>query len=132
MGLKIAIVFSILMLIVFGISLNSNFVYKELETWIRKHPNSNNVELMFFTAKWCDLTGGSLVAEKIYKEIYQKYPEHINDACKALYDLAIIASDNGQPRVALSSLQNMIDQFPTEKKWIWKARLLKSKILIVR
>jgi TolA-binding protein len=113
----------------FTVGLNTDFLGTKAMTWVEAHPQDANApKVMFWTGWWCDLMGDDHNAEKLFWQLYEKYPQENALVAEGLYRIAEIKA-NGTARIAcVEYCQLVIDKYSSEEKWRFKASQLSEQV----
>jgi TolA-binding protein len=97
--------------------------------WVNAHPQDENApKVMFWTGWWCDLMGDNENAEKIFWQLYQKYPQENAMVAEGLYHIAEIRVNGASRMSCLGFCQIILEKYSSEEKWREKASQLSEQV----
>jgi hypothetical protein len=123
----------ICLIIIFAIALNSSMIAEQGRAWVQAHPKDPNAsEVLYRTARWCDLMGDDDKAIQVYWQLYQEYPERGDLCAPALYHCAYIKANGssilGIRKEALQYTDIIIKQYSGQGDWATKAKVLSDEV----
>src|SRR5215472_18701105 len=84
----------ILLLVIVFIGLNTGMIADQSEQWVKNNPKDGHApDVLYKSARWCDLMGDNDRAVSVYTDLYQAYPERGDLCAPALYHIAQIEID---------------------------------------
>jgi hypothetical protein len=122
--------FVLLLFCLFFVALNTSMISDQAMDWVKNHPKDSNApEVLYRTARWCDLLGDNKRAVDVYSELYQRYPERGDYCAPALYYLAKIMVDTTSSKIrAKPYLETIMTQYASETEWNSKAKVLYDEV----
>jgi hypothetical protein len=123
----------ILLAAIIVVVINPSLVADQVLNWAKQNPqNQYTPEVLFDTARACQLLTDGDTAIKLYNYLYQQYPEKADLCAPAMYYCGEIKEEAGYIKVirmeAVPYLQIVLDQYPDQMKWVVKARQLMSEV----
>jgi hypothetical protein len=129
-GVKKLIVAIILVIIVFFIGLNTSMIANQAQAWVKEHPKDPEApNILFKSARWCDILGDNNKAKEVYWQIYEQYKERKDLCVASLYYCAEIqATASSARKLASTYLEIILREYPSEGEWPTKAKKLYDEV----
>lgn len=121
------------LILIFLVVLNTGFVSDQALAWVKENPKDPTApDVLYKTARWCDIMGSEEKAEPIYLQLYQQYPERADLCAPALYHLAYNKANSsynlGVRKQALPYLDIIANQYSSQDEWRTKAKQLYDEV----
>jgi hypothetical protein len=133
--MKKLLIGGVLIIIFFVTVLNTSMLAEQANEWVKKNPKDPHApQVLYYTARYCDILGDNNRAQTVYWEIYQQYPENSSLCAAALYYDADnkIETSAATKLYAVPLLDIIIGQYSNEEDWVLKAKALKDEVTYVR
>lgn len=126
-------IFGALMAVLVVIVISPSVVAHPVLSWAKQNPQVESApEILFDTARFCQLVTDGDTAIELYSYLYQQYPNNAALCAPAMYYCGEIKREAGYIKVirmeALPYLQIVLDQYPDQQKWVVKAQQLMSEV----
>ncbi|HJT23381.1 MAG TPA: hypothetical protein VJ873_02315 [bacterium] len=122
-----------ILIVAFVIVLNSGMVADQVVGWVNtnaKDPSAPDV--LYRTARWCDIMGNDDKAAQLYWMLYQQYPERADLCAPALYYTAYDKANGtyilGIKKQALQYLTILLSQYSGQTDWCTKGKQLQDEV----
>jgi|SRR5581483_2849677 len=121
------------LIVIFIIVLNTGLVADQSLAWVKNNAKDPAApDVLFKTARWCDILGSDDKAIEIYWKLYQDYPERADLCAPALYYIAYLKANGtyivGVKKQALPYLETIMNQYSTQEEWRAKAKTLYDEV----
>ncbi len=122
-----------LLILIFIVVLNTSMVADQFTSWVAANPKDPSApDVLYDTARWCDLLGSDDKASAVYLQLYQQYPERADLCAPALYHVASNLANGtyivGIKKQALPYLDIIMDQYSSQEEWQAKAKQLYDEV----
>ena len=122
-----------ILILAFILVMNTSLVADQALSWVAANPKDSSApDVLYRTARWCDLLGSDDRAGAIYLQLYQQYPERGDLCAPGLYHLAYNLANGsyivGVKRQALPYLDIIMNQYSTQGDWGTKAKQLYDEV----
>jgi len=115
--------------VLFVVALNTSFLTSKATEWVEAHPQDVDApKVMFWVGWWSDLMGDNENAEKLFWQLYQKYPQESPLVAEGLYHIAEIRVNGASRASCLEFCQIIMDKYSSEEKWRMKASQLSEQV----
>ncbi len=131
--MKLMIVGAGVLILIFIVVLNTSMVADQALSWVAANPKDPGApDVLYRTARWCDMLGSDDKAASIYLQLYQQYPERGDLCAPALYHLAYNLANGtyivGIKKQALPYLETIMNQYSSQDEWSTKAKQLYDEV----
>jgi hypothetical protein len=121
------------LIVVFLIVLNTGLVADQALSWVKANPKDPTApDVLYRTARWCDIMGSNDKASDIYWQLYVQYPERADLCAPALYYSAYIKVNSsyivGIKRQAIPLLEIIMNEYSAQEAWRVKAKQLYDEV----
>lgn len=129
---NLVIVIAIL-LVVFIVVVNCGMVADQVVGWVNNNSKDPNApDVLYRTARWCDIMGNDTKAAQLYWMLYQQYPERADIVAPALYYTAYDKINGtyilGLKKQALTYLDILLNQYSGQSDWCTKGKQLEDEV----
>ena len=115
--------------VLFMVAMNTSFLADKSLQWVDAHSKEADApKVMFWAGWWCDVMSDSQNAEKMYWLLYQRYPQENALVAEAMCHLAELKADGPSRITCLDYCKIVLDQYPSEEKWRFKASKLYDQV----
>jgi hypothetical protein len=130
---KNLVIFAVILIVVFILVLNSGMVADQVVGWVKDHPKDPNAaDVLYRTARWCDIMGNNDKAAELYWMLYQQYPERAELCAPALYYTAYDKANGtyivGIKKQALTYLDILLNSYSGQTEWCTKGKQLQDEV----
>jgi hypothetical protein len=122
-----------LLILVFIVVLNTSMVADQAVSWVAANPKDPSApDVLYRTARWCDLLGSDDKAAVVYLQLYQQYPDRADLCAPALYHVAYNLAEGtyivGIKKQAIPYLETIMNQYSSQAEWQTKAKQLYDEV----
>jgi hypothetical protein len=131
--MKGLIILAVLLGAVLVVCLNPHLVADQVLTWAQQNAaDPKTPEILFDTARSCEMLTDTDTATRVFTYIYQTYPDNAAFSAPAMYYCGKMKADSsylkGIRAQAIPFLQIVIDQYPTQEEWVTKSKQLIDEV----
>ena len=135
--MKKLIVAAVVLIVIAVLLLNPSIEANWALSWVSANAKDPQApEVLYRAARWCDLLGDSGMANNLYTQLHEQYPERADLCAPALYYLAYDMANGsyvvGLKKGALPYLQEMMSEYPAQQEWQSKAKKLYDELTHLR
>lgn len=122
-----------ILILIFIVVLNTGMVADQAVAWVAANPKDPSApDVLYRTARWCDLLGSDDKAAVVYLQLYQQYPERADLCAPALYHVAYNLAEGsyivGIKKQAIPYLETIMNQYSSQEEWQAKAKQLYDEV----
>lgn len=123
----------VVLVVVFVVVLNTGMVADQVVGWVNSNPKEPNApDVLYDTARWCDIMGSDDKAAQLYWMLYQQYPQRADIVAPALYYTAYDKANGtyivGIKKQALTYLDILLNQYSGQTEWCTKGKALQDEV----
>ncbi len=123
----------VLLGIIFIVVLNSGMVADQAVGWVKDHPTDPDApDILYKTARWCDVLGNDDKAQALYWMLYQQYPERGELCAPAMYYTAYDKFNDtdivGVKKQAQTYLDILFNQYSGQTEWCSKGKQIQDEV----
>jgi len=112
------------------VAMNTSMLSKQALDWADLHAKDPLApKVLFWTGWWGFLLGDSENSEKLFLQLYQRYPQENAMVAEGLYHVAEMREQSTTRLSCLDFCNIIIEKYPSEEKWRFQAAKLHDQVI---
>ena len=119
----------LIFVVIFFVAMNTQMISDQTTAWVSEHGKDPSAPTaLFWAGWWANILGDNQNAEKMFWTLYKQYPTDSDHVCEGLLDIADNRSQGAAKMSAVDYCNIVIQEYPSEQKWLEKAQKLKEQV----